>query len=50
MKMLMKNRYNIKRRRPRHRHKYTKYKTGFNMFIFIKQYLNNISGSVHEKS
>ena len=54
MKMEMKNRshrYNINRSRSRHRHEYSKYKKWLSimMFICIKQHLNNIWSSVHEK-
>ena len=48
MKIKMRNRsygYNINKRRPRHGHKYTKYK--------VSQYeatpISNIGGSIHEK-
>ena len=39
------------RPRPRHGHKYTKYKMSLNivMVICIKQHLSNIWSSVHEK-
>ena len=41
----------LNRPRPRHRHKYTKYKIFFHvmMVICIKQHLSNIWSSVHEK-
>ena len=45
------HRYNINRPRPRHEHKYTKYKI-FNstmLVICIKQHLSNIWTSIHEK-
>ena len=50
----MKNRsqrYEINRTRPRHGHKYTKYKfcLGTMMAICIKQHLSNIQSSSHEK-
>ena len=43
------NRYDINR--PRHKHKYTKYKMylGMMMVIFNKQHLSNIWSSIHEK-
>ena len=44
-------RYSINRPRPRHEHKYTKYKMslGIMMAIGIKQHLINIRSSIHEK-
>ena len=49
----MKNRSQryINRPRPRYGHKYTKYKICLSIFMvtFIKQYPNNIWGSIHEK-
>ena len=43
--------YDINRPRPRHGHKYTKYKMCLNimMVICIKQHLCNIWDSIHEK-
>ena len=43
--------YGINRHRPRHGHKYTKYKKCISMmmFIYVKQHLSNIWSSVHEK-
>ena len=53
MKLKMKNRsqrYDIIRPRPRHGHKYTKYKTCVSIIVIcIKQYLSNICVSIHEK-
>ena len=54
MRLKMKNRsqrYYISRPRPRHGHKYTKYKMCLSkmMVICIKQHLNNIWRSIHEK-
>ena len=45
------HRYDINRPRPRHGHKYTKYKMclGRMMTACIKQHLSNIWSSVHEK-
>ena len=45
------HRYNITRPRPRHGHKYTKYKMSLNimMVISIKQHLSNIWSSIHGK-
>ena len=45
------HRYNINRPRPRYGHKYTKYKMCLStmMITCIKQHLNNIWSSVHEK-
>ena len=50
----MKNRsyrYDINRPRPRHGHRYTKYKTCLCIMIItcIKQHLSNIWSSIHEK-
>ena len=44
-------RYDINRHRPRHRHKYTKYKMCLSiiMVICVKQHLSNIWSSIHEK-
>ena len=42
------HRYNINRPRPRHGHKYTKYKI-CNMVVCVKQHLSNIWISIHEK-
>ena len=47
MRLIMKNRshrYAINRPRPRHRHKYTKYKMYFSVMMVIcnKQHLSNI--------
>ena len=43
--------YDINRTRPRHGHKYTKYKISLNlvMVICIKQHLSNIWSLIHEK-
>ena len=43
--------YDINRPRPRHGHKYTKYKMclGIIMVICIKQHLSKILNSIHEK-
>ena len=53
MRLKMKNRsqrYDIYRPRPRHGHKYTKYKMCLNtMVICIKQHLCYIWSSIHEK-
>ena len=54
MRLKMKNRshrYDINRVRPRHGHKYTKYKTCISIMIVIciKQHLSNILSSIHEK-
>ena len=52
MRLKMKShRYNITRPRPRHGHKYTKYKISLNimMVISIKQHLSNIWSSIHGK-
>ena len=54
MRLKMKNRSyrcNINRPRPRHGHKYTKYKMYHRlmMAVYIKQHLNNIIRSVNEK-
>ena len=54
MRLKLKNRshrYNINIARSRHGHKYTKYEMCLSilMNICIKQHLNNISRSVHEK-
>ena len=54
MKMKMKNRshrYGINRHRPRHGHKYSKYKKCLSMMmlICIKQHLSHIWGSIYEK-
>ena len=45
------HRYDINRPRPRHGHKYTKYKMCLSimMAVCIKQHLRNISSSIHEK-
>ena len=45
------HRYDINRPRPRHAHKYTKYKMclGIMMVICIKQHLSNTWSSIHEK-
>ena len=49
----MKNRsqrHDIIRPRPRHEHKYTKYKTCVSIIVIcIKQHLSNICVSIHEK-
>ena len=50
----MKNRaqrYDIKKPRPRHGHKYTQYKicVSIMMVICIKQHLSNIRSSIYEK-
>ena len=55
MRLKMKNRshrYDIKRPRPRHGHKYTKYKMCLSLMMVtcIKQHLSNILSSVHEKT
>ena len=55
MRLKMKNRshrYDINRVRPRHGHKYTKYKTYISIMIVIciKQHLSNILSSIHEKA
>ena len=42
------DRYDINRPRPRHGHKYIKYKMYLSITC-IKQHLSNILGSVHEK-
>ena len=44
-------RYDINWFRPRHGHKYTKYKMCLNimMVIYIKQHLKNTWSSIHEK-
>ena len=43
------NRYEINRLRPRHEHKYAKYKMSLNMMVLcVKQQLSKISGSTHE--
>ena len=44
-------RYDINRHRPRHGHKYTKYKMWLSimMVICIKQHLSNVWSSIHEK-
>ena len=43
------NRYEINRLRPRHEHKYAKYKMCLNMMVLcVKQQLSKISGSTHE--
>ena len=46
------HRYDIKRPRPRHGHKYTKYKMCLSLMMVtcIKQHLSNILSSVHEKT
>ena len=54
IRLKMKNRsqrYDINRPRARYGHKYTKYKTCLSIFMVtcIKQYLNNIWGSIHKK-
>ena len=54
MRLKMKNRsqrYDINRSRPRHGHKYTKYKTCLSimMVVCINQHLSNILSSGHEK-
>ena len=54
MRLKMKNRsnrYDINRPRPRHGHKYTKYKMCLYIMIVIciKQHLSNIGSSIHEK-
>ena len=48
------HRYDIKRTRPRHEHKYTKYTKykmclSIMMIICIKQHLRNILSSIHKK-
>ena len=45
------HRYDINRPRPRHGHKYSKYKMdlSLNTVTCIKQHLSNIVGSVNEK-
>ena len=53
IKMKMKNRshrYNINRPRSRHENQYSKYKKCLSMMMLtrIKQYLSNISSSIHE--
>ena len=57
IKMILKmknrsHRYDINRVRPRHGHKYTKYKTCISIMIVIciKQHLSNILSSIHEKA
>ena len=44
-------RFDIDRHRPRHGHKYTKYKMCLSIMVVIciKQHLSNISSSIHEK-
>ena len=43
-------RYDINRPERRHAHKYTKYiLSQYNMVICIKEHLNNIWSSIHEK-
>ena len=54
MRLKMKNishRYDINRPRPRHGHKYTKYKMCLTimMVMCIKQHLSNIWSSINEK-
>ena len=54
MKMKKENRssrYDINRTRSRHGHKYSKYKKcrSMIMLICVKQHLNNIGSSIHEK-
>ena len=41
----------INKPRPRHGHRYTKYKMNLSiiMVVCIKQHLSNILGSIHEK-
>ena len=45
------HRYDMNRPRPRHGHKYTKYKMCLNIMMVIctKQHLSNIWNSIHEK-
>ena len=45
------HRYDINTPRPRHGHKYSKYKKCLNlmMLIYIKQHLRNTWSSIHEK-
>ena len=47
----MSHQYSIKRRRPKHGHKYAKYKMSFNIMIVIgiKQHLSNIWSWIYEK-
>ena len=54
MRLKVKNRirrYYINRPRPRHGHKYTKYKICLSiiMVLCIEQHLSNICSSIHEK-
>ena len=45
------HRYDINRPRPRHEHKYSKYKKCLTIMMVtcIKQHLSNIGSSIHEK-